>query len=342
MLLTAVFCRAAEVFPVVHNEPVIVRVLDGKSGQPQPLRRVVLTGGYDERDLALGQWREEALTDSDGRVRLSNDLRNLPLLRVEVLNGHVCQPGANRAAISVDGIRLNGMSGANRCGTAMVVDAPGVFTVFIKGKKGVAPSAASTVADAAATLPVVSSVAAVAPLAVAALPPSCGGAAETTREGDRASAGTQARALASPVAPVAEEAHVSMLLSYALDNLSEDLPALPGSSNSASGSVSRDPAQPRRARPRVSTSGAVRTGAVHPGAVGRVASAATGVKLDSASAKAHAYGPSASSARSVRQRRASSTRTDTVSAKSARADVNNAYATSADVTSAGAMPVFRL
>ncbi|MGA2539780.1 MAG: hypothetical protein ABSF53_27480, partial [Terracidiphilus sp.] len=40
--------------------------------------------------------------------------------------------------------------------------------------------------------------------------------------------------------------------------------------------------------------------------------------------------------------RASSTRTDTVSAKSARADVNNAYATSADVTSAGAMPVFRL
>jgi hypothetical protein len=134
LMVTARVCSADEVFPVVHHEPIAVRVLDGKGGRPQARVRVALMAGYDRRDVALGLWREEAVTDADGKVRLSEALRNLPLLRVEVLKRHACSTGTE-AAISVERIRLSGLSGANRCGFAPVEDAPGVFTVFVKGKK---------------------------------------------------------------------------------------------------------------------------------------------------------------------------------------------------------------
>src|SRR5271170_6498856 len=88
LMAAAGVCSADEVFPVVHREPIVVRVLDGKGGRPQEHVRVVLTAGYDRRDLALGMWREEAVTDAEGKVRLSDGLRNLPLLRVEVLKRH--------------------------------------------------------------------------------------------------------------------------------------------------------------------------------------------------------------------------------------------------------------
>jgi len=149
-LLGGSVCRADEVFPVVHNEPIAVRVLNGKDGHPQAQTRVVLTAGYDRRDLRLAQWREEVLTDSAGMVQLSNALRNLPLLQVEVPNRHGCAPGAETMALSVERIRGSGMTGANRCGTAVVENAPGVFTVFVKGKKG--GSKARLVADSSATV----------------------------------------------------------------------------------------------------------------------------------------------------------------------------------------------
>lgn len=134
-LLGGAVCGAGEVFPVVHNEPIVVRVLDGKDGKLQAQTRVVLTAGYDRRDLKLGQWQEEAVTDGEGRVQLSNALRNLPLLRVEVLKRHGCAPGAESAVLSVELIRRDGLSGVNRCGMAIVQNVPGVFTVFVKGKK---------------------------------------------------------------------------------------------------------------------------------------------------------------------------------------------------------------
>jgi hypothetical protein len=124
---------AVEVFPVVHHEPITVRLLDGKGGRPQARVHVVLVAGYDRRDLALGLWREDAVTDADGKVRLSDALRNLPLLRVKVLKRHVCAAGME-AEISVEWIRLSGLSGANRCGFASAENMPGVFTVFVKGK----------------------------------------------------------------------------------------------------------------------------------------------------------------------------------------------------------------
>jgi hypothetical protein len=135
-LLGGAVCGADEVFPVLHGDPIAVRVLDGKDGNPQARTRVVLTAGYDRRDLKLAQWREELLTDSAGIVQLSNALRNLPLLQVEVLNRHGCAPGAENAALSVERIRESGLSGANRCGTAVAENAPGVLTVFVKGMKG--------------------------------------------------------------------------------------------------------------------------------------------------------------------------------------------------------------
>jgi hypothetical protein len=149
MLFGAAACGADEVFPVVHSEPIAVRVLGGKDGKPQPRLRVVLLAGYDRRDLGLGLWREEALTDGNGEVQLSDALRNLPLLRVEVLKGHACSPDASDAAWSVERIRRDGLSTGNRCGTDTVAAAPGVFTVFVtraKSKQEDGHSSAKTLA----------------------------------------------------------------------------------------------------------------------------------------------------------------------------------------------------
>jgi hypothetical protein len=133
VLLASVACRANEVFPVVHNETLTVRVLDGEDGKPQARVHVVLVGGYDRRDLGLRLWREEAVTDAEGKLRLSSALRNLPLLRAKVLKRHPCSPGSNDAAISVERVRRDGLSSVNRCGFATAADAPGVLTVFVTG-----------------------------------------------------------------------------------------------------------------------------------------------------------------------------------------------------------------
>jgi hypothetical protein len=132
VLIAGATCAADEVFPVVHNEPIAVRVLDGKTGKPQPHTHVLLVAGYDRRDLRLAMWREEAVTDEAGEVHLSDAQRNLPLLRVEIINRHACASEASSAAASVERIRRDGLSGANRCGTFAGADAPGVFTVFVK------------------------------------------------------------------------------------------------------------------------------------------------------------------------------------------------------------------
>jgi hypothetical protein len=126
---------SGEVFPVAHGGTIAVRVLGGKDGKPQVHAHVILVGGYDQRDLGLGLWREEVLTDGEGTVRLSNALGNLPLLRVEVEKRRACETDANRAAISVERIRRDGLSGANRCGMVVANNAPGVFTIFVKAPR---------------------------------------------------------------------------------------------------------------------------------------------------------------------------------------------------------------
>jgi hypothetical protein len=140
VLPAAAVCRATEVFPVVHNEPLSVRVLDGRSGRPQAAVHVALVAGYTQRDLALEMWREEAMTDAAGMAQVSNALRNLPLLRVEVLHLHGCAPAAETMVLSVERIRGGGLSAANRCGAVVAENAPGVMTVFVKGKRDATPS----------------------------------------------------------------------------------------------------------------------------------------------------------------------------------------------------------
>jgi len=149
ILLAGGACAADEVFPVVHNEPITLRVLDGKAGKPQPHVHVILVAGYDRHDLDLELWREEAATDAAGEVHLSDALRNLPFLRVEVLKHRACATSAGDAAASVERIRRDGLSATNRCGALAMENAPGVFTVFVKAGKTAKPENPSKVLVAA-------------------------------------------------------------------------------------------------------------------------------------------------------------------------------------------------
>jgi hypothetical protein len=146
-LLTAAISGAGESFPVDHSEPITVRILNGRNGQPLAHLHLVLIGGYDRHDLHDQLFLEEALTDAHGQVRLSNQLANLPWLQVWVNKKPLCQAHPRKASFSVEEIRRDGLSAPNRCGTATVEDAPGIFTVFVKGKRG-APAADSAPSSA--------------------------------------------------------------------------------------------------------------------------------------------------------------------------------------------------
>jgi len=139
-LLTATLNGTAESFPVVHNEPITVRILGGKDGQPFAHMHLILLGGYDHSDLHDQLYRAEVLTDARGQARLPWQLANLPWLQVWVAKKPLCQAKPRGDSFSVELIRRDGLSAPNRCGTATVEDAPGVFTVFVKGgeKKGLA------------------------------------------------------------------------------------------------------------------------------------------------------------------------------------------------------------
>jgi hypothetical protein len=160
-LLTATLNGAAETIPVVHNEPITVLILGGKNGLPLAHLHLVLLGGYDQRDLRDQLYRAEVLTDAHGAARLPRQLANLPWLQVWVAKKPLCQAKPRGESFSVELIRRDGLSAPNHCGKATVEDAPGVFTVFVKGQ-GVAPPAdlpakVSTLAPEAASAPLAKS-----------------------------------------------------------------------------------------------------------------------------------------------------------------------------------------
>jgi hypothetical protein len=134
LLLAAQVRGADETFPVVHNDPITIRILDGTDGRPLAHAHLSLVAGYNQRDHHLEMWHEDALTDDHGRARFPDALANLPFLQIRVAKQHICQPDSGSATFNVDRIRRDGLSTANRCGTATVEDAPGVFTVFVKIK----------------------------------------------------------------------------------------------------------------------------------------------------------------------------------------------------------------
>jgi len=143
--------RADEVFPEVHKEAITVRVLDGKSGEPLAHAHLTLLGGYDNHDLKLGMWREEELTNQKGEVKLANGLANLPYLQVWVGGHGLCHGSPGKARFNVTRMRNEGLSAPNRCGTFVVEDAPGIFTVFVKGRKPAKDAAAKAKVASGAT-----------------------------------------------------------------------------------------------------------------------------------------------------------------------------------------------
>ncbi len=146
MLLTAAASGVSESFPAVHNEPITVRILGGKDGQPLGRLHLVLIGGYDAHDMREQIYRQEVLTDAQGQVRLSNQLANLPWLQVWVGRKSLCQLHPGNSSFSVELIRRDGLSAPNRCGKVAVAARPGVFTVFVKGK-GAAPSSGAVASE---------------------------------------------------------------------------------------------------------------------------------------------------------------------------------------------------
>src|ERR1017187_141772 len=152
-LLPATLYGMAEIFPVVHNDPITVRILGGKDGQPLAHLHLVLLAGYDRSDLHHQLYRAELLTDAHGQVHLPKQLANLPWLQVWVAKKPLCQANPRGESFSVELIRRDGLSAPNLCGTATIEDVPGVFTVFVKSKEKNAP-AVTLVARAEAPAPV--------------------------------------------------------------------------------------------------------------------------------------------------------------------------------------------
>ena len=174
-LLTATANGADETFPVVHNEPITLRILNGQDGRPLAQVHLVLIAGYDQRDIHDQLWREESLTDEQGKARLSSQLANLPWLQVWVDKKPLCQADPRQGSFSVERIRRDGLSTPNRCGTATAEDAPGVFTVFVKDEG--AASQPALPGAAAARAPVPTAEAATAPAGAGASPAAPGASA---------------------------------------------------------------------------------------------------------------------------------------------------------------------
>jgi len=152
-LIAGAACAAGESFPVVHSEPITIRVLGGKDGRPLGRLHLTLIAGYDRNDMREQLYREEVLTDAHGQARLSNQLANLPWLQVWVGKKSLCQKNPRSTGYSVELTRRDGLSTPNRCGLATVEDRPGVFTVFVKGKGAAQPAIARRATPAQASLP---------------------------------------------------------------------------------------------------------------------------------------------------------------------------------------------
>jgi len=124
--------RASE--PVVHHEPITVRVLDGRGGVPLARVHLTLIAGYDERDLHQGLWQEEAVTNGAGFARVPDSLVNFPYLQVVVARHRMCVGDVTESRFSMERIRFAGLNSPNRCGVLTVENLSGVFVIFAKAK----------------------------------------------------------------------------------------------------------------------------------------------------------------------------------------------------------------
>jgi len=120
--------------PVVHHEPITVRVLDGRGGVPLARVHLMLIAGYDERDLHQGLWQEETVTNGAGFARVPDSLVNFPYLQVVVARHRMCIGDVTESRFSMERIRFAGLNSPNRCGVLTVENLSGVFVIFAKAK----------------------------------------------------------------------------------------------------------------------------------------------------------------------------------------------------------------
>jgi hypothetical protein len=157
-----------ESFPVDHKEPITIRVLDGKDGQPIANLRLILLAGYTESDIAHRFWHEEAVTNAFGETRLPRPLVNFPFLQAVTVRAKLCQATAHGELYKIGRIRSEGWSAPDHCGFIHAADESGVLTLF--ARQGGKPDAALPSVDYASLG--IPSASAAAPADSAAHPPS--------------------------------------------------------------------------------------------------------------------------------------------------------------------------
>jgi hypothetical protein len=121
-----------ESFPVDHEEPITIRVLNGKDGQPIANLRLVLLAGYSESDIAHRFWHEEAVTDAFGETRLPRPLVNFPFLQAVTVRASLCQTTPRGEFYKIGRIRSEGWSAPDHCGFVHAGHEPGVLTLFVR------------------------------------------------------------------------------------------------------------------------------------------------------------------------------------------------------------------
>ena len=126
--------RSEGSLPVSHPEPITIQILDGKGGAPLAHVHLLFVAGYDDRDLRLGLWSAEAITDAKGRVSLPHALKDFSFVEVWVAQHKLCAAHGRSLAMNLDRVRNEGVSTPNRCGTTVVEDTPGVLIVFAKAR----------------------------------------------------------------------------------------------------------------------------------------------------------------------------------------------------------------
>jgi hypothetical protein len=122
--------KSEQSLPAIHPEPITIRILNGKDGAPLAHVHLLFVAGYDDRDLRLGFWSGEAMTDAKGRASLPGALRDFSLVAVRVAKRRLCATHGRSLDINLDNVRYGGLSTANRCGNLMFADQPGILTVF--------------------------------------------------------------------------------------------------------------------------------------------------------------------------------------------------------------------
>ena len=132
LLLPASAGRTQNSLPATHPEPTTIRILDGKGGGPLAHVHLQVVAGYDDRDLRLGFWSEEVVTDAQGRASLPGSLKNFSFVAVWVAKHRLCAAHGRSTYVNLDNIRSEGLSTPNRCGTTVIADTPGVLNVFAK------------------------------------------------------------------------------------------------------------------------------------------------------------------------------------------------------------------